>query len=609
MKKGLLKILLTFLVLTLIFVLQKPVFMLFYSSIYSSFGAGEWLGVLTHGFAMDMTVAGYLTVVPALLTLIAVLTGFDLRGRVMRGYYLLVTLLIAAIQLLDLMLYRYWGFKLDTTPLFYFATSPAAAFASASTAEIIGGTVGLIALTTLYYLILRYTAGLVKLQRVEKKKLLTGGVLLGATALLFIPIRGGVTVSTMNLSRAYYSSVTVLNHAAVNPAFSLLYSATHQKKFDSQFRFFDNAEAERLFSESLRREVADSIASPMPLLKTSRPDIYLIILESFSSHLLPVQGGEPIAMKLDSIARDGLLLTNFYASGFRTDRALPAILSGFPSQPTTSVMKFVEKAEHLPSIAGALGEQGYSLSYYYGGDVNFTNMLAYLINSGFTNIVRDTDFPLSQRTGKWGAHDHLVYERCLADMSRNSGTVPRFTVIQSSSSHEPFKVPYKNTRFPEGPLRAFAYADSCVGAFVDSLSHTPRWDNTLVIMVPDHLGAYPRNLDAMEQRHHVPLIMTGGALNRRGEVDIVASQSDIAATLLAAMQVDHSRFKFSKNIFAAETAPSAFFSEPDFVGYVTDTDTVTINLSTMEPTKEAPQSAVDDAKAWLQTIYTELSRL
>lgn len=594
-------------VLTLIFVLQKPLFMLYYSPVYSPFGVSGWLGVTGHGLAMDMTVAGYLTVLPALLTILTVLTGFDLRGRVMRGYYLVAALLMAAIQLLDLLLYGYWGFKLDTTPLFYFATSPAAAFASATTLEIIGGTVGLILFTILYYLILRYTAGRVKLQRATKHKVLTAMVLSVATALLFIPIRGGVTVSTMNLSRAYFSNVTVLNHAAVNPAFSLLYSATHQKNFDSQFRFFEDAEAERIFAESLR-QVPDTV-SRGSLLKTARPDIYLIILESFSSHLLPVQGGEPVAVKLDSMARDGLLFTNFYASGFRTDRALPAILSGFPSQPTTSVMKFVEKAEHLPSIADALGEQGYALSYYYGGDVNFTNMLAYLRSSGFTRIVRDTDFPLSQRTGKWGAHDHLVYERCLADLKHDTVGAPRFTVIQSSSSHEPFKVPFASTRFPEGPLRAFAYADSCVGAFVDSLSRTPRWDNTLVIMVPDHFGAYPRDLVAMEQRHHLPLILTGGALNLRGEADMPAAQSDIAATLLGAMQVDHSRFKFSRDLFAPDAAHSAFFSEPDFVGYVTPDDTVVISLSTMEPSQGASPATVQDAKAWLQTIYTELSRL
>lgn len=607
MKKAILKILLTFLVLTLLFMLQKPVFMLYYHGTYSAFSFGDWLSVMWNGMPMDMTVAGYLTVIPALLAIITVLTGFDTRGRVMRGYYLLIAFLLAAIGILDLLLYGYWGFRLDTTPLFYFATSPSAAVASATLPEMIAGAVGLALLTLLYYLALRYTAGRITLQRAAKRRAASAIMLLCVAGLLFIPIRGGVTVSTMNLSRAYFSNITALNHAAVNPAFSLLYSATHQKNFSKQFRFFDNETAEAIFTRSLTAP-ADT-TPPLPLLNTTRPDIYIIILESFSSHLLPVQGGEPIAVKLDSIARRGLLFSNCYASSFRTDRALPAILSGFPAQPSTSVMKFVEKAEHLPSIAGTLGNEGYALSYYYGGDVNFTNMMAYLRNSGFTRIVRDTDFPIAQRTGKWGAHDHLVFERCLADLHSGNDTAPRFTVVQTSSSHEPFKVPYTNNRFPEGPLRAFAYADSCAGAFVDSLSHTPRWDNTLVLLVPDHLGAYPKNLPALQQRHHIPLILTGGALALKGVNDTPVAQTDIAATLLGAMQLDHTPFIFSKDVFAPGTAPSAFFSEPEYAGYVTATDTVEFNLATMEPAPGASPDAVQTAKAWLQTIYNELDRL
>lgn len=599
---------LTFLVLTSLMMLQKPVFMLFYPDLYSVFGAGGVISVMWHGLPMDMTVAGYLTILPALMVIVSSLTGFDRRSRLMRCYYLLVALMIASIQVLDLILYGYWGFKLDTTPLFYFATSPSSAMASATALEIVGGCIALLLLTSLYYAALRYTAGMITVERITGHRFATTIVLILVTGLLFIPIRGGVTVSTMNLSRAYFSNVTVLNHAAVNPAFSLLYSATHQTDFARQFRFFDDDRAEQIFDRSLIT-APDTVAAVTPLLKTDRPDIFLIILESFSSHLLPVQGGEAIALKLDSIARQGLLFTNFYASSFRTDRALPAILSGFPGQPTTSVMKFVEKAEHLPSIAGALGSRGYALGYYYGGDVNFTNMLAYLRNSGFTEIIRDTDFPLSQRTGKWGAHDHLVFDRVLSDLASVTDTVPRFTVIQTSSSHEPFKVPYDNPSFPEGPVRAFAYTDSCVGAFVDSLSHTPRWDNTLVVMVPDHYGAYPKNLTVPEERHHLPLILTGGALALHGTVEIPVAQTDIAATLLGAMDVDHSGFRFSKNIFSPATVPSAFFSAPEYVGFVTPSDTVNINLNTMECNPGALPESVETAKAWLQTVYTELSHL
>ena len=215
-------------------------------------------------------------------------------------------------------------------------------------------------------------------------------VMLLCTGALFLPIRGGLTVSTMNLSRAYFSSDTRMNHAAVNPLFSFMYSASHQSGFDSQFDYFTLDRAADILSGSERACIGDTIAAPV--LSTTRPDIYLVILESFSAHLMPSLGGSPVAMRLDSIAEDGILFTRCYASSFRTDRALPAILSGYPGQPTTSIMKFVGKTDRLPSLPRSLDAEGYALSYYYGGDINFTSMNAYLMSAGFDRIICDRDF-------------------------------------------------------------------------------------------------------------------------------------------------------------------------------------------------------------------------
>ncbi len=157
-------------------------------------------------------------------------------------------------------------------------------------------------------------------------------------------------------------------------------------------RFMEPDEAAALAAPSwppstYQASLADS------LLRVDRPDIVLVILESFSSHLLPVQGGEPIAPCLDSIARSGLLMSNIYASSFRTDRAIPAILSGLPAAPDEPVMKHTAVAERLPGLPAALAPAGYRSIYYYGGDINFTNQRAYLLSAGIDSIVSDTDFP------------------------------------------------------------------------------------------------------------------------------------------------------------------------------------------------------------------------
>lgn len=585
-----------------------------YHSVMGDISIADWFRVITHGVAMDCSMAGYLTIVPALLSIVSIWTSSRAVTIISNIYIALTSALISIVAVTDLALYGYWNFRLDTTPFFYFFSSPSSALASVSLLAAVGGFLATGLLTVGLYILIKKTAGSILI--VPDRSIPSSVATIILTIALIIPIRGSFTVSTMNLSRSYFSSNQRLNHAAINPMFSLMYSATHQSDFASQFRYFDNDEADRIFAElSAPVQIAepDTVA---PLFTIDRPDIYIIILESFSAHLMPSLGGEPIATGLDSIASTGLLFSNFYASGARTDRAIPAILSAFPAQPTTSLMKFAKKIEHAPSWPKSLKELcDYDLSYYYGGDANFTNMLAYLVSAGFDNIVSDKDFPVSLRTSKWGAHDHVVFDRAWNEIVTDSATsTPRLRVIQTSSSHEPFEVPYSNPRFDDSSRKnAFAYADKSVTAFIDSLSSSSLWKKSVVVITPDHYGVYPEHLDNPLDRHHVPLVITGGAVNRTpGVVTTIADQTAIAATLLSALGLDSSLFTYSRDLFDNSKSHYAFFSEPGLAAFVTPTDTAVINLDTDRPliaSGAAPSAALDRCKAILQTIYTNLSKL
>ncbi len=605
MKRTVVKLAAYYLLFLLLFIIQKPLFMLFHSSIYSGAGFGGYLDVIRHGMAIDRSMAGYLTVLPGLGLIARQWTDGRWLTIAARVYAGITAAILAMVFTADTVLYGFWGSKLDTTPLFYFSSSPSAAMASVSWWYIAAAVAATAVIAVAYYKAITAVALRVSVTpaATAKSRWKRTAVAALLTAALFIPIRGGFTVSTMNLSSAYFSADQRLNHAAVNPAFSLMYSALHQSEFADQFRFMDDREAHRVFN-AMMAESADSTES---ILSTRRPDIYIIILESFSAHLMPSLGGEAIATGLDSIAADGLLWTNFYASSFRTDRALPAILSGYPGQPTTSIMKYVGKAESLPSIPRSLKAEGYDLAYYYGGDANFTNMRAYLVSAGFVKIVSDVDFPIGDRMSKWGVVDHKVFERCAADARQADGSGPHLTVVQTSSSHEPFDVPYHNPRLSDAAANAFAYTDSCVTAFVNGLSHAPGWDNTLVVIVPDHYGAYPKGLTGSVARHHIPLVLTGGALNRRGRVDAPAAQTDIAATLLAQLGVSHKRFTFSRDILAVGHEPFAMFTDTESLSMVTANDTIIYGLDSGRMlTGDASSPLVKKAKAFLQTLYDDL---
>ena len=308
MIKALIKLAATLLAGILCFIIGKLIFLAFNPSVYSGIGFGDVIAVVGNGFSMDLAMSAYLSVLPCVMLIVSLFIGSGgIIDKILKWYFVVVSLVVSLVVVLDSSLYGYWRFKLDSTPLFYLLSSPKSAMASMEWWMIAGGIVMWLVIGAVFFFI--YYAGVIRFVKpVEpcknvKRRILQTGVMMLAAGVLVISIRGGVTVSTMNLSRAYFSADQRLNHAAVNPAFSLMYSLTHQDNFSEQYRFFEDEKARRLFSQ-LTESPCDSI---VPLIRGGvRPDVYVIILESFSSQLFPSVGGEEVALRLDSIARGGI---------------------------------------------------------------------------------------------------------------------------------------------------------------------------------------------------------------------------------------------------------------------------------------------------------------
>ena len=583
--------------------------MAYYYTLYNKVSWTDWFSVIGHGLPLDLSLAGYLTILPGLLLIASAWTDSRILQLIRRIYFTIISILLSCIFISDLGLYGYWGFRLDTTPLFYFFSSPKDALASVSLWVVARGILAMAVYAALLYFVFSWI--LVNEKRPLKipyRRLSVSGVLLLATGLLFIPIRGGFSVSTMNLGRVFFSADQRLNHAAINPAFSLLDSFSRQADFDKQYRFMPAEEADILFSELTDKPVTDSIPR---LFNTERPNIIMIILESFSSHLMETLGGEPgIAVNMDEFAKEGILFTHFYANSFRTDRGLVSIISGYPAQPTTSIMKYTRKTQSLPSIPASLKKAGYDLQYYYGGDADFTNMRSYLVSTGIEKIVSQNDFPVSERLSKWGVHDHILFHRILTDLKTEPQQEPFFLILQTSSSHEPFEVPY--SKLSNAKLNAFAYTDSCAGDFVRQLKETPLWKNSVVLFVPDHLGVYPESIDHLSpERYTIPLILTGGAVKEPQRITAYGSQIDIAATLLAQLGLPHDDFTFSKNILNPSSPHFAFFTFPNIFGMVTADNEVVFNCesNTVAMDEGTHQGEnLNKGKAYLQKLYDDLAK-
>ena len=604
MKKRILYIVTLFFTLLFLFVTQKPLFMLYNDAVGKDAVWGDFFQVMLHGASLDATTVGYLTALPLLFVIISIwLKKISLR-KYLLPYYIIAALLVAITFVVDMGLYPFWGFKLDAS-VFLYLDSPEEAMASVSAGFVAVRVLAMVLLAAVYAWILAKITPK-KLETV-KKKVLGTFVMLLLTGVLFVIIRGGVTESTSNVGQAYFSNNQFLNHSAVNPCFSLLSSMGKSKDFASEFDFFAEEERASLFDGLYPVTDGDSIVE---VLNTKKPNVLLIMMEGFGGVFVEPLGGLPdVAPNLNRLSEEGVFFTNCYANSFRTDRGTVCTLSGYLGLPTASVMKIPAKSRTLPAISEELVKAGYQTDFLYGGDINFTNMKSYLLSKGYQKLTADTDFSLAQQASNvWGVNDDITAEWLLSQLKERKDD-PWFTTYLTLSSHEPFDVPYN--RLEDKIPNAFAYTDECLGKLIDGLKQSEVWKDLLIVCIPDHGFCYPQGIvDRGGEYSKIPMLWLGGAVKEPMRIDKLMNQSDLAATLLAQLGLDHSLFTFSRNILGSDYVyPFAFhtsggtFTFRDSTG-VTGYDTKANSVSYEEPSPNMER--LDKGKAILQSVYDDL---
>ena len=372
-------------------------------------------------------------------------------------------------------------------------------------------------------------------------------------------IRGGTGTAPANVSKVYFSNNMFLNQAATNPIFSFLSSAARSELKEGDYRYFSEDECNARF-EPLQDK--HSAADTIEVLNTTRPNVVLVILESFGRTVTDeIIDGKEVTPHLNALKSEGIWFENLFANSFRTDRGTVAIMSGYPTHPKVSVMKYPQKAHTLPAISRSLHKEGYTTRFTYGGDANFTNTISYLYGTDIEHVTDQHNLSLDAPLAQWGYADDVVCEYFTDEvLELASAEKPFFATLLTLSSHEPFDVPY--SAFENKILNAAAFTDECVGKMIERWKDSPAWDNMLVILIADHGIAYPEEFQAGElPRQRIPMLWTGGALKQRGiTVDTYSSQADLAATLLHQMNIPTKEFAFSKDILNTANPHYGFWS-------------------------------------------------
>lgn len=592
---------------------QKPMFGIYNHRLSARhITARDVAAVYSHGFVSDAIVASYLTALPLVVGFLSTLFPAVPFNAVMTVVNILAAIAVGLLVTADTVLYSFWKYKIDVS-VFAYLRSLKGATASVSTLY-------LITAITVWWLI-SATCFAAMWGACHIGQLLTpmppvhpvwwGYItvtvaLAVAVGLLFFVIRG-TGIRPHNPSVAYFNGNQFLNHWALNPGYNMIYSLTTRNEFAGRFRFMDQQECDGM----IKAMFPTSGKPATRLLKTDRPNIIFVVWESLGADMTGVLGGRTqITPNLDSLAASGVLLANCTGGSFRTDRALVCLLSGYPAQPTTSIIRYTRKLPALPGLARTLAAQGYHTAAIHGGDLSIMHKSDYYLASGHDRLISHKDFPSGAEACKWGVHDVPLMDRVADEALRltHEGSEPWFLTVQTLSSHEPFEVP---DRTLDDPVEnAFAYTDRALGRLIDRLKDTPVWDNLLIMVSADHGLNLPRPVDDRRAHSHIPVVMGGGAVAAPAVIDTMMSQTDLAATLLGQMGIAHDDFLFSRDILSPEYTDrfglhifnqGIMLREPD--GYtVLDTMLDEVTEGTPDPVR------LRRIRAILQKIYQDLDK-
>jgi phosphoglycerol transferase MdoB-like AlkP superfamily enzyme len=379
------------------------------------------------------------------------------------------------------------------------------------------------------------------------------------------------------------------------------------------------------------------------VMRRDRPlDIVVVLEESLGSEFVGRLGGpRPNTPGFDRWSERGTLLTNLIANGNRTVRGLEGVLCSFLPLPGDSVWKR-DKSENVATIAQVLGQHGYRREFFYGGAGIFDGMKPFALANGWESFIEDgvirSDFPPDAFRTAWGAADSYVFNSLLSHQqaARDDG-VPFFGTLLTTSNHKPFLTP--DTQHPIltpgrawrmgliavgiliaviltlvfagrhwGYLRiiifggvllggygilmwvklqpsdtrenAVRYADKALTAYLDHAAAAGLLDRTVLLVVGDHGARVYGAAEIPAASYRIPALLLAPETRFQGStIDTLASQIDLAPTLLSIAGIDYKAPFLGRDLLADNQAPGrAWLIHNRDIGLLTDTDLVVLGL-------------------------------
>ena len=531
----------------------------FYYEEFSGLSSNELLKVIPKSLPLDLSFIAYLSAIITLLLFINSICINQILNRFINKGLLLINIFFILITALilggEIALYEEWSTKLNFTAIRHFE-NPSEVFLTATPNHYM---IMLCAIIIGLLMIKFYKESVHQHFLSSRKnrliKIIKLPIVLG---ILLLIIRGGWGDVPLNTSDAYFSKHIILNDVTVNPNWNVLQSIIKSKNSfkGNPYKKYTDLESEAFKQRIRPQENGESYS----LLKTKKPNIVFVILESWSADNIETLGGLPgITPHFKKLEKDGLLFTDFYSNGWTSDQGIASIFSSFPVFPYVAIINEIDKSRKLPCLNKSL--KNYHSSFFYGGQLTFGNIKSYLISHGF-DLVKDQQNYKDLSSGRLGVHDEHMFTQFKNELSKLPE--PFISSLFTLSSHAPYDFPGEHklsfNSKSDKYINSVAYTDKHFGAFMESVKDEDWYQNTLFIIVADHSHNSPRKWRvAQKERFKIPMLWYGEVLNEAYQGSVhsqMGSHIDINKSILSQLQIDGSNYEWGSDLFNTSIRPA-----------------------------------------------------
>ncbi|MFW2592124.1 LTA synthase family protein [Aliarcobacter butzleri] len=509
----------------------RLVFFLYYSELNSF--SGYYLDILKAmflGFRVDLTVIGYLQIIPTITLVIFYYLKKERVNKFLDSFliyyificYFIVTILLCA----DFGFYSY--FK-DHINVLFFGLFEDDTSALLETFWENYNVFSILAIFFIYLIILFF---LIKNIFSKKNKEFSSFfglknpwlIFLILLVFNFLIIRGTLGMYPLGKMIPNVSTNEYINKISQNGVRAFITAYGHKKEFSSrsydlikETGFKDNIEeAFEIHKKNQnidKTNLLNNITYRTKKVDNEDYNVVVIMVESFGMPILKYQSGEfDIMGNLKKHFDEDILFTNIISEGDGTISSLEALLLNIPYRPNAfpfsqSTYKQT-RFDYTPAFL--YDKAGYETSFIYGGDLTWRDLGNFVKYQGYKNIEGKQDIFNSLEITKskdeyfhpWGIFDEYLYKHILEKLENSKQK--EFIVALSTNNHPPYNVPNdyisKSLIYSENlknhitgdfnlaqqRFKSYAYALDSLGKFLDEFKQSRFKDNTIIVITADN---------------------------------------------------------------------------------------------------------------------------